>query len=167
MCDVWCVCVCVCVMCVCLCAETSSCVHHVHPRKRHTNSYYLKKIVLKFVCLSRLEWLSATDEKHFCEFSCMWISKQIIDMLHPNLFFKLQSSTSTYMPNVLNFLVMYQYLHITNPSFFLSTYQKSRWKNISIQCILYLKFMFEYPKIMFAVWLNFSNFWPMNTNIFL
>ena len=29
------------------------------------------------------------------------------------------SSTSTYMPNVLNFLVMYQYLLITNTEFFL------------------------------------------------
>jgi len=35
--------------------------------------YYIKKIVLKMFCLSRFEWLSATDEKDFCEFSCMRI----------------------------------------------------------------------------------------------
>jgi len=33
--------------------------------------HYIKIIVLKFVCLSRFECLSATDEKHFCAFSCM------------------------------------------------------------------------------------------------
>ena len=32
--------------------------------------YNIKIIVLKFVTLSRFEWLSATDERHVCEFSC-------------------------------------------------------------------------------------------------
>ena len=32
--------------------------------------YYIKIIVLKFVTLSRFGWLSATDERHVCEFSC-------------------------------------------------------------------------------------------------
>jgi len=36
--------------------------------------YNIKIIVLKFVCLSPFEWLSATDERHFCEFSCTCIS---------------------------------------------------------------------------------------------
>jgi len=31
-------------------------------------------VVLKFVCLSPFEWLSATDERHVCEFLCTCIS---------------------------------------------------------------------------------------------
>jgi len=35
-----------------------------------TSYIILKIIVLKFVTLSRFGWLSATDERHVCEFSC-------------------------------------------------------------------------------------------------
>ena len=41
------------------------------------NNYFKKNtevIVLKFMCLSRFEWLSATDERHICEFLCTCIS---------------------------------------------------------------------------------------------
>ena len=47
--------------------------------------YYIKKIVLKFVCLSRFEWLSATDEKHFCNFHVCEFSTLVDIKNHMNV----------------------------------------------------------------------------------
>ena len=66
--------------------------------------YNIKIIVLKFVCLSRFEWLSATDERHVCEFSGTCISMRHnkvfwIGRFVEFLFFLISISTKNNMTN--------------------------------------------------------------------